>query len=80
MYIVKEGECIYESEEGVGRIVRCGEFIGETQLITKKQPMRSTLKAVTNCVLLIFEALNWIEFLDKNPGFKLLVHEKVYFK
>lgn len=36
IYIVKEGECIYEKSDIAGKIVRSGEFIGETFCISKK--------------------------------------------
>lgn len=33
VYIVKEGECIYEKFDIAGKIVRSGDFIGETLCI-----------------------------------------------
>lgn len=36
VYIVKEGECIYEKLDIAGKIVRSGEFIGESLAIARK--------------------------------------------
>lgn len=36
VYIVKEGECAYEMSENAGKIMRTGEFIGETLCIFNK--------------------------------------------
>ncbi|KAL4426292.1 hypothetical protein ABPG74_006549 [Tetrahymena malaccensis] len=80
IYIVKEGECIYEKQDIPAKIVRQGEFIGETLSIQRKQAVNTSLKALTNCTLLFIDSQNWIEFLDKNPGFKVLIDDKVYFK
>lgn len=80
MFIVKEGECIYEKEDIAGKIVRSGEFIGETLAIAKKTVVSTSLRAITNCTLLTIDAPNWLEFLDKNPGFKVLIDDKTYFK
>lgn len=52
VYIVKEGDCIYEKSDIAGKIVRSGEFIGETLAISRKLTVNTSLKAVTNCILL----------------------------
>lgn len=80
VYFVKEGECIYEKADLVGKLIRSGDFIGETSCISKYESVNSSLRAITNCTLLAIDSANWLEFLDKNPGIKVLIDEKVYFK
>lgn len=56
VYIVKEGECIYEKNDIAGKVVRSGDFIGETLCIAKKTTLNTSLKAVNNSTLLYIDS------------------------
>ena len=80
MYILEDGRCrVHIGVDGRRRNVaylRKGEFFGELSVF-RNQPREATVESVTPCRLLRLTQQTYRDLLDRYPGFKEAIEERI---